>query len=618
MEDPEVEAEFWHIFNSEKEDEIDVEYGADICSSSFGSGFPDHRQSRHPLTDHAWNLNTLAMRDGSLLRLCDRDVSGMIIPWVYFGMCFSTFCWHAEDHYSYSVNYLHAGATKTWYSIPSSHAHQFEEALRQELPDLFSWHPDLQFHITTLIPIEVVTEKYKIPVYKVHQHPGEFVFTFPHAYHAGFNHGFNIAEAVNFCLPDWIDRGRECVHAYSMWKRVPVFSHDALLLKIVKTEHEKFVHMKETSRRRELWESFEFLVDTWQLVHRQLEEMVDRELRSRKLFEQTFGKDSIVLLPADLETDLQSNLCAECKMFCHLSGIRKKDEANLPVFKSRRLATAAEKMQGQRQDTSTFITSCFDHIQKVMGKEHICLVVQVSEEYMKQALVKSKELLDFATRFNEVRVFLSSGSKFSSTTSIDVDMEEEKTLLGHRSSRTKSSTPSTPKSSPKMMNSSPINVKSPSELKRLESWQQDARRAIEARQFDYYQASNLVNEAQRKRWKLPEVHQLSCKVDEYDNWKADMTGFESYSKEKLLELVGRARRIRICSLDFLNCGGDRLVGVLRWLRDFEDLDKSMDRDEADDLLRRGTELNLDRPEFMNLKALYTHPSDHTSSASDIS
>ncbi len=46
-----------------------------------------------------------------------------------------------------------------------------------------------------------------IKVNKCLQNPGEFIITLAKSYHAGFNMGFNCAEAVNFAYRSWINLG---------------------------------------------------------------------------------------------------------------------------------------------------------------------------------------------------------------------------------------------------------------------------------------------------------------------------------------------------------------------------------------------------------------------------
>jgi histone demethylase JARID1 len=223
-----VEREFWRLV-ADLEETVEVEYGADIHCTTHGSGFPTiEKHPNNPYSTDPWNLNVLPLHPESLFRHIKSDISGMTVPWVYVGMIFSTFCWHNEDHYSYSANYQHFGATKTWYGIPGDDAEKFENAMREAVPELFETQPDLLFQLVTLLTPEQL-KKAGVRVYALDQRAGQFVITFPQAYHAGFNHGFNFNEAVNFAPCDWEPYGLAGVERLQQFRRQPCFSHDELL-----------------------------------------------------------------------------------------------------------------------------------------------------------------------------------------------------------------------------------------------------------------------------------------------------------------------------------------------------------------------------------------------------
>lgn len=75
-----------------------VIYGADLESATFGSGFPKlspemNSNLENKYTKSGWNLNNLPRLQGSVLAFEGGDISGVLVPWVYVGMCFSSFCW---------------------------------------------------------------------------------------------------------------------------------------------------------------------------------------------------------------------------------------------------------------------------------------------------------------------------------------------------------------------------------------------------------------------------------------------------------------------------------------------------------------------------------------------
>ncbi|XP_033484750.1 lysine-specific demethylase 5B-B isoform X1 [Epinephelus lanceolatus] len=299
-----VEKEFWRLVGAIEED-VTVEYGADIASKEFGSGFPipNGKFKVSPADEKylkcGWNLNNLAMMNPSVLTHVTADICGMTLPWLYVGMCFSSFCWHIEDHWSYSINYLHWGEPKTWYGAPGFAAEQLEAVMRKLAPELFESQPDLLHQLVTIMNPNTLMA-HGVPIYRTNQCAGEFVITFPRAYHSGFNQGFNFAEAVNFCTVDWMPLGRQCVDHYRMLHRYNVFSHDEMVCNMASKADTLDVVLASA-------------------VHKDMIAMIreEQELREKVkkmgvLHEQTAKYDH-------LQDDERQ--CARCRTTCYLSAI---------------------------------------------------------------------------------------------------------------------------------------------------------------------------------------------------------------------------------------------------------------------------------------------------------
>ncbi|KAK4750238.1 hypothetical protein SAY87_027687 [Trapa incisa] len=190
------------------------------------------------LSNSPWNLQVIARSPGSLTRFMPDDIPGVTSPMIYIGMLFSWFAWHVEDHELHSLNFLHTGSPKTWYAVSGEYAFDFEKVIRTcayggsvdqlGLFQYFSAALSFLGEKTTLISPEVIVAS-GIPCCRLVQNPGEFVVTFPRAYHIGFSHGFNCGEAANFATPQWLRFAREAAVRRAAMSYLPMLSHQQLL-----------------------------------------------------------------------------------------------------------------------------------------------------------------------------------------------------------------------------------------------------------------------------------------------------------------------------------------------------------------------------------------------------
>ena len=107
----ELETAYWRSLNFNN-----PMYGADMPGSLFDDSTKE------------WNVAKLE----NLLDVLGQNVPGVNTAYLYLGMWKASFAWHLEDVDLYSINYIHFGAPKQWYSISQEDARRFESAMKSK------------------------------------------------------------------------------------------------------------------------------------------------------------------------------------------------------------------------------------------------------------------------------------------------------------------------------------------------------------------------------------------------------------------------------------------------------------------------------------------------------
>jgi JmjC domain, hydroxylase len=196
-----LERQFWKRIGPTM---IPAWYGADQEDTLFyHENEIDHADPTKCNAAATWSLCQL----DSCLQVLP-PIPGVTSPYLYVGMWGSVFCSHTEDMNLLSINYLHAGSPKLWYSIAEPDAARYNCLAEHYYSRVAGKCKEFLRHKRYLLS-PAILQKAGIRYQTAIQYPGDAVITMPGGYHFGFNLGFNVAEATNFGVPEWLPFGRE-------------------------------------------------------------------------------------------------------------------------------------------------------------------------------------------------------------------------------------------------------------------------------------------------------------------------------------------------------------------------------------------------------------------------
>ncbi|CAH1736653.1 unnamed protein product [Aphis gossypii] len=222
-----VESLYWKNVQ-ERKNHICVLSGS-IDSGAEGYGFPTTKTAT--FTKHPWNLKVLTNNPVSVLKSLG-PVMGMTVPTIHMGMVFSACCWYKDPHGLPWIEYLHTGADKVWYGVPSDQSDRFRAAMKRLLPRAVAEgqnHHSWLAADSGMVPPSRLLE-HGVTLTRTVQNPGQFLIVMPRAYTCNVSTGYVISESVYFTQPGWLDGAEKIFQDLQKNCEPAAFSFEKLLI----------------------------------------------------------------------------------------------------------------------------------------------------------------------------------------------------------------------------------------------------------------------------------------------------------------------------------------------------------------------------------------------------
>lgn len=222
-----VESLYWKQVQDRK-NHICVLSGS-IDSGTEGYGFPTTKTAT--FTKHPWNLKVLTNNSVSVLKSLG-PVMGMTVPTIHMGMVFSACCWYKDPHGLPWIEYLHTGADKVWYGVPSDQNDKFRVAMKRLLPRAVAEGKNHHTWLAAdsgMVPPDKLLE-HGVTLTRTVQKPGQFLIVMPRAYTCNVSTGYVISESVYFTQPGWLNDAEKTFQDLQRNCEPAAFSFEKLLI----------------------------------------------------------------------------------------------------------------------------------------------------------------------------------------------------------------------------------------------------------------------------------------------------------------------------------------------------------------------------------------------------